>query len=162
LVRNKQIRERITHNDTKINNILFDKFNQKALCLIDLDTVMPGLSLYDFGDLVRTSISTVAEDEMELSQMSLRLDIFQGLTQGYLEETKSFLSSIEEQNLLYACQLLTYETGLRFLTDYLNGDSYFKTNYADHNLDRCRNQFHLLRLLLEKEEELQEVIQNLL
>ncbi len=137
--------ERVTHNDTKINNVLFDSRTGEAICVIDLDTVMPGLAHYDFGDMVRTATSTAAEDEVELSRVVVRLDLFEALLRGYLEETGGFLTPLERELLPFSGKLITLEIGVRFLTDHLQGDVYFKTGRANHNLDRCRNQFQRVR-----------------
>jgi hypothetical protein len=137
--------ERITHNDTKINNVLFDQRSPEGICVIDLDTVMPGLVHYDFGDMVRTATSTAAEDEVDLSKVSVRLDLFEALLRGYLESARSFLTAEEKAMLPFSGKLITLEIGTRFLTDYLRGDVYFKTHRPGHNLDRCRNQFQRVK-----------------
>ncbi|MDX1403724.1 MAG: aminoglycoside phosphotransferase family protein [Woeseiaceae bacterium] len=134
---------RVTHNDTKINNVLFDIDSQQAVCIVDLDTVMPGLVLYDFGDLVRTASTGTAEDETNLSAVRMRMDYFDALVGGYLDTACGFLSAAEVELLPLAAQIITIETGLRFLTDYLEGDSYFRIQRPAHNLDRCRAQFAL-------------------
>ena len=136
--------ERVTHNDTKLNNVLIDDNTQEALCVIDLDTLMPGLALHDFGDLVRTSTSPVAEDEPDASKVTMQMSIFKALTRGYLEATGDFLTHAERANLPLAGMVMTFECGIRFLTDYLQGDTYFKTHRPGHNLDRCRTQFALV------------------
>jgi len=138
-----EIPERVTHNDTKLNNVMFDEQSGKALCVIDLDTVMPGLALYDFGDLVRSATMTAAEDETDLSKVGLRMDYFEALVDGYLSTTISFLTDVEIENLAISGRVITIETGLRFLTDYLSGDEYFRIQRPDQNLDRCRAQFAL-------------------
>ncbi|MDI1343607.1 MAG: aminoglycoside phosphotransferase family protein, partial [Pseudolabrys sp.] len=141
------IPERITHNDTKLNNVMLDDATGAGLCVIDLDTVMPGLALYDFGDMVRTATNSAAEDEADLSRIEARLPIFEALVEGYLSATGSFLTEPECAQLVFAGRLITYEIGLRFLTDHLEGDIYFKTRRPGHNLDRARNQFALLKRL---------------
>lgn len=146
--------ERVTHNDTKINNVLLDAATGEAVCVIDLDTVMPGLSLYDFGDLVRTTVCPAAEDETQLDRVCVRPPFFEALVRGYLEATGQTLTAAERQHLTLAGILITYEVGLRFLTDYLDGDRYFKTHRPGHNLDRCRNQFRLVQCLEEQAESL--------
>ena len=138
-----EIPERITHNDTKLNNVLFDEQSGKAICVIDLDTVMPGLALYDFGDLVRSTTMTAAEDETDLSKVSMRMDYYEALVEGYLGTAMSFLTDTEIENLALSGQVITIETGLRFLTDYLSGDEYFRIQRPDQNLDSCRTQFAL-------------------
>jgi hypothetical protein len=139
-----ELPERIVHNDTKLNNVLFDIRSEEALCVIDLDTVMPGLTAYDFADLVRTMTSPSREDECDLNQVYVDLAIFEAVTDGYLGSTRSFLSEQELAFLVPGAIVITYETGIRFLTDYLQGDAYFKVNRPTHNLDRCRNQFKLI------------------
>ncbi len=137
------IPERVTHNDTKLNNVMLDKTTGEGICVVDLDTVMPGLSLYDFGDSIRFGANTAAEDEQDLSRVSLDLELFEYYTKGYLEEAGEILNDIEKEYLPFSAILMTLECGMRFLTDYLNGDVYFKTKREGHNLDRCKNQFKL-------------------
>ena len=139
-----RIPRRVTHNDTKINNILFDDETDKALCVIDLDTVMPGASLYDFGDAIRYGASTALEDERDLSKVSLDLEMYRQFTRGFITGTQGLLSDEEFRLLPYGAYILTLELIIRFLTDYLNGDVYFKVNSPDHNLVRVRNQQRLL------------------
>jgi len=138
------IPERITHNDTKANNILLDDLTGNGLCMIDLDTVMPGLSLYDFGDIVRSGTNPAEEDETDLSKVGMRFDIYESLFRGYTDMTGDFLTPAEHENLPFAGKLITLEIGIRFLADYLDGDVYFKTKRRDQNLDRCRTQFQLV------------------
>ena len=145
LIDSGDVPERVTHNDTKLNNILIDNKTGEAACIIDLDTVMPGLSLYDFGDLVRTSTSPAAEDEQDLSKVQMQMPMYEALVKGFMTGGRDFLNACEIEHLAIAGQVITYECGIRFLTDYLNGDTYFKTTYAEHNLDRCRTQFALVR-----------------
>ncbi|MCS7049358.1 MAG: aminoglycoside phosphotransferase family protein [Verrucomicrobiae bacterium] len=158
LVARGLIPERVTHNDTKINNVLLDATTGEGVCVIDLDTVMPGLSLYDFGDLVRTTVSPAAEDETQLDRVCVRPEFFAALVRGYLEAIGDTLTPAEKQHLTVAGILITYEVGLRFLTDYLDGDQYFKTHRPGHNLDRCRNQFRLVTSLEQAAEELNAII----
>jgi len=139
-----RIPERITHNDTKINNVLLDTRTGRGVCVIDLDTVMPGLALYDFGDLVRTATSPAAEDERDLSKVGLRQPFYEALVQGYLETAGPGLTPTERTLLPEAGMLITFETGLRFLADHVAGDTYFKIHRPGHNLDRCRTQFALV------------------
>lgn len=146
LIASGKIPERVTHNDTKLNNVLLDEVTAEGICVIDLDTTMPGSALYDFGDMVRTATPNTREDETEPSQLSLRLDRFEALVRGYLS-TATFLNSEEIRQLAFSGKLLTLECGIRFLTDYLLGDSYFKIKRPSHNLDRCRNQFAFVRVL---------------
>lgn len=138
---------RIAHNDTKINNVMLDEESDMAVCVIDLDTVMPGLSLYDFGDMVRTATCIASEDEEDLSKVSLQMPFFESLAEGYLDAAHSFLTPAEINLLPFSGWLITVEIGMRFLTDYLNGDKYFRTdpNRPDHNLIRARNQFALAK-----------------
>ena len=135
---------RVTHNDTKINNVLLDEATGKGICVIDLDTVMPGLSLYDFGDMVRGGTSPAEEDEVNLAKVGMRFEMFEALLQGFLSSAGDFLTAAERENLPFSGKLITLETGIRFLTDYINGDLYFKTRRPNHNLERCRNQFRLV------------------
>jgi N-acetylhexosamine 1-kinase len=149
---------RVTHNDTKLNNVLLDKNTGEGICVIDLDTLMPGLVLYDFGDMVRTFTSPVPEDEKDSSKVILRNEIFAALSKGYLSELSEVLTEIEKEQLITGAKYMILIIGLRFLTDYLENDVYFKTAYEDHNLVRARNQFALLKDLLSKEEELKSII----
>jgi hypothetical protein len=141
LLASGEIPERVTHNDTKLNNVLLDRVTAEGVCVIDLDTTMPGSALYDFGDMVRTAATTHREDSTDIANIDVRLDRFEALVRGYLESTRSFLTPAELSHLAFSGKLLTLECGIRFLTDYLQGDIYFKTKYPAHNLDRCRNQF---------------------
>lgn len=138
------IPERITHNDTKVNNVMLDDRTGEGICVIDLDTVMPGLVLYDFGDMVRTCTSPAAEDERDLSKVTMRLGVYRELVEGYLSTAGSFLHAAERENLAFSGRLITFEIGIRFLADYLAGDVYFKVHRPGHNLDRCRTQFKLV------------------
>lgn len=153
---------RVTHNDTKINNILFDSVTDEALCVIDLDTVMPGSMLYDFGDALRMGASTAAEDETDLSKVHFDTEAFKNFADGYLSETKDCLTDTETELLGFSAKLMTYECGIRFLTDYLNGDTYFKIHRENHNLDRARNQFALVKEIDEKEDELKNIVKGML
>ena len=155
------LRQGIAHNDTKIGNVLFDAVSNEALCVIDLDTVMPGLLLHDFGDLVRTAASASSEDERQLERVSVRLPVFEALASGYLSETASLFNEQELSLLPFAGKLVSLETGVRFLTDYLQGDRYFKTAYPQHNLERARNQFALVRSIEKQESAMQAVISRL-
>ena len=152
---------RVTHNDTKINNILFDRDSGEAICVIDLDTVMPGSALYDFGDALRMGASTAAEDETDLSKVHFNKEAFEALAKGYLSEMKDKLTQKEIELLPFSAKLLTYECGIRFLTDYLNGDTYFKIKREHHNLDRARNQFKLVKDIEKLEDELLELVKTL-
>ncbi|HVP12502.1 MAG TPA: aminoglycoside phosphotransferase family protein [Phycisphaerae bacterium] len=156
------IPERIVHNDAKISNILFDDSTGEALCVVDLDTVMPGLSLYDFGDMVRSMTCTAAEDEPDTSKVKVRLSFFEALARGYLGVVGEFLTGAEREHLVVAGKLIVLEQAVRFLTDYLNGDCYYRTNRPGHNLDRCRTQLKLLESLDENEARLTEIVAGLL
>ena len=146
------ILSRVTHNDTKINNYLFEENGPKAICLVDLDTVMPGSLLYDVGDALRLGGSTAAEDEADLSKVHFKEQSFQAFVNGYLSEMRDDLTEREYELLPFSVRLITYEQGVRFLTDYLNGDTYYKIQHEHHNLDRARNQFKLVAELKEKED----------
>jgi hypothetical protein len=150
--------ERVIHNDTKLNNVLIDDQTGKGICVIDLDTVMPGSALYDFGDAVRAGASTASEDECDLSKVDLSLELFERLAHGYLDATRGFLTDPERMHLALAAKLLTLEQGIRFLTDYLNGDVYYKIQRADHNLDRCRTQFKLVARMEHQMERMQSIV----
>ena len=145
------IPERITHNDTKINNVMLDDVTGEGVAVIDLDTVMPGCALYDFGDMVRTATAAAAEDEKDLSKVFSRREYFEQLVRGYLSEAK-FLNEAERANLAFAGRLITFTIGVRFLTDYLAGDTYFHTAYAEHNLVRCRTQFKMVQSMEDQAE----------
>ena len=149
---------RVTHNDTKLNNVLLDSETLEGVCVIDLDTIMPGSYLYDYGDALRFAASTAEEDEKDLSKVKFDMDKFEAFTKGYLSQTKSKLTKNELDLMAYSVELITYECGIRFLTDYLNGDVYFKTKYEDHNLDRARAQFALARDINKKLPQMQEII----
>jgi hypothetical protein len=140
------IPERVVHNDTKLNNVLLDDATAEGVCVIDLDTTMPGSVLYDFGDMVRTATPTSREDDPDAAGIGVRLDRFESLVRGYLSSA-TFLTGSERENLAFSGKLITLEVGIRFLTDYLNGDVYFKIKRRSHNLDRCRNQFAFVRAL---------------
>ena len=155
-----EIPERIVHNDTKINNVMFDLDTDEAVCVIDLDTVMPGIVLNDFGDLVRTATTPAAEDETDLEKVSMRMDYFEALVEGYLSTAMEFLTNAEIDNLSLAGKIITIETGVRFLTDYLSGDEYFRIHRPQQNLDRCRAQFALVESIDAQFEEMQQVVAN--
>lgn len=148
-----KIPERITHNDTKLNNVMIDDKTGEGVCVIDLDTVMPGLALYDFGDMVRTGTSPAPEDELDLSKVNMQMHMFEALAGGYLSSAAEFLNPTEIEYLPLSGKLITIEIGIRFLTDFLSGDTYFKIHRENHNLDRCRTQIALaqsIELQLEK------------
>ena len=149
---------RVTHNDTKLNNILFDAETEKGLCVIDLDTVMPGTVLYDFGDAMRFGASSGAEDEPDLSKIWFDLDMFEAFTKGFAEEMKDTMTKGEIDNLVNSVKILTFECGTRFLEDYLKGDTYFKIHRPKHNLERARTQFKLVADMETKEKEMQAIV----
>jgi Ser/Thr protein kinase RdoA (MazF antagonist) len=149
---------RITHNDTKISNVLIDDKTGKAACVIDLDTVMPGTALYDFGDLVRSACNTAKEDSQDLSMVDIDLKRFEQCVRGYLEETGELLTPLEIELLPFSAKLIALELGIRFLTDYLAGDRYFPTERPTHNLDRCRVQFKLVEAIEKKFEQMKEIV----
>jgi Ser/Thr protein kinase RdoA (MazF antagonist) len=153
--------ERVTHNDTKFNNVLFDDATGEAICVVDLDTVMPGLALYDFGDMVRTTTSSALEDERDLSRVTMQFPMFEALVRGYLESAAGFLTKAEKQQLVFSGKLITFETGIRFLTDYLAGDTYFKVHREGHNIDRCRTQFKLIESIEEQEESMNRLVESI-
>ncbi|KAL3771457.1 hypothetical protein ACHAW5_000112 [Stephanodiscus triporus] len=160
-LRDGVIPERIAHNDAKIGNVLLDDVTHDGLCVVDLDTVMPGTVLYDFGDLVRTSTSPAPEDETDASRVTMRFDVFEALVEGYLESTRDFLTLAEKSLLPFSGKLITFEIGLRFLTDYLDGDKYFKVDRPGHNLDRARAQFWLVKSIEEQMSEMQALVDGL-
>lgn len=149
---------RVTHNDTKLNNVLLDERTGEPVCVIDLDTVMPGLSLYDFGDSIRFGASTAAEDETDLHKVSCSLELFEAYVRGYLSECGDSLTAQEIEMLPFAAKLITLECGMRFLTDYLQGDVYFKTSRPGQNLDRCRTQFRLVEDMESKQARMAEIV----
>jgi len=152
--------ERVTHNDTKLNNVLLDNTTGEAVCVIDLDTVMPGLAPFDFGDMVRTTTSPAKEDEQDLSRVVMQYSMFEAIVRGYFEGADGFLTKEEKNHLVLAGKLITFEQGIRFLTDYLAGDSYYKTHREGHNLDRCRTQFKLIESIEEQEEKMERLVRS--
>ncbi len=160
LIDNHLLPLRITHNDTKINNVMFDKETCSGLCVIDLDTVMPGRVIFDFGDMVRSSSSTAAEDEKDIAKVKMQITLFEALVKGYLENLSAFLMNEELNNLAYGAELIIYEQAVRFLTDYLDGDQYYHTNYKEHNLIRTRNQLALLDSVKIQRKTMDEIIRN--
>lgn len=153
---------RVTHNDTKLNNVMMDEVTDEAVCVIDLDTVMPGSLLYDYGDALRFGASTAAEDEQDLSLVHFDLALFETFTKGFLEELGDSLTDAEAELLPFSVKLITMECGMRFLTDYLSGDSYFKTSRPGQNLDRCRTQLKLVAEIEEKMPEMQKIVAEIL
>ena len=151
---------RVTHNDTKLNNVMIDDTTRKGICVIDLDTVMPGLAMNDFGDSIRFGASTAAEDEKDLSKVSCDMNLFDIYAKGYIEGCGGKLTEKEIEMLPMGAKVMTYECGMRFLTDYLQGDTYFKVHREGHNLDRCRTQFKLVADMEEKWEVMQGIIKK--
>jgi Ser/Thr protein kinase RdoA (MazF antagonist) len=147
----------VTHNDTKINNLLFCAKSNQPLAVIDLDTCMPGYLMHDFGDMVRTCCSSLPEDGTDLANMKVRFDIYSALSQGYIEAFGDKMSELEQQSLVIGAQLLPFMIGVRFLTDYLDGDNYFHVDHENHNLERAKNQLNLYRLLHEDRKKLNEI-----
>ena len=144
LIEKGELPLRVTHNDTKLNNVMFDNDMNDAICVVDLDTVMPGSSLYDFGDAIRSGCNTAAEDEKDLSKVNFSLELYESFVKGWLEACGNTLTENEVKFLPFSAKLMTLECGMRFLGDYLNGDVYFKTDYPDHNLVRARTQIKLV------------------
>ncbi len=153
--------ERVTHNDTKFNNVMLDDVTGEGICVIDLDTVMPGLALYDFGDMVRTTTSPAKEDERDLSKVTMQLPMFAALARGYLSAANEFLTPAERTFLPFSGKLITLEIGLRFLTDHLAGDVYFKVHRDGHNLDRSRTQFKLVESIEQQEAAMNKLMESL-
>jgi Ser/Thr protein kinase RdoA (MazF antagonist) len=158
LLERRKLPNRVTHNDTKFNNVMIDDETGQGICVIDLDTVMSGLSLYDFGDAVRSGANSADEDEPDLSKVCIDLDIFDRFASGYLDVARDFLTPTEVAHLAFSAKLMTFECGIRFLTDHLNGDVYFKIHRENHNLDRCRTQFKMVRDMENKFERMEEIV----
>ncbi len=152
---------RVTHNDTKLNNILFDNVTKDSICVIDLDTIMPGLSLYDFGDAIRFGANTTTEDDPNLDNVRVSLELFESFARGFLGACAQALTETEVKMLAFSAKLMTFECGIRFLTDYLDGDVYFKTKHENHNIDRARNQFRLVADMEEHMDEMNAIIDRL-
>lgn len=157
LIKEERLPLRVTHNDTKFNNILLNE-RDCAQCIVDLDTVMPGYVAYDFGDAIRTLINTAAEDERDLSKICLNMPIFEAFTKGYLTESANWLTEGEIKSICLSVPLFPYMQGVRFLTDYLQGDTYYKTHFQDHNLQRARAQFQLLREIEVQYEKIEDIV----
>ena len=151
---------RVTHNDTKLNNVLLDRQTGRGVCVIDLDTVMPGLAAYDFGDSIRFGASTAAEDEPDLSRVQFSLPMFEAFTRGFLKEAGQTLGAREIELLPMGAKLMTLECGMRFLADYLNGDKYFRVHREGHNLDRARTQFELVRHMEENRAQMADIVRR--
>jgi thiamine kinase-like enzyme len=150
IIHNPQFKLRVTHHDTKISNVLFDQ-NNKGLCVIDLDTVMPGYFISDVGDMMRTYLSPVSEEEKDFEKIIVRKEFYKAIVEGYSNEMKDEFSEVEKNYFLFAGKFMVYMQALRFLTDYLNNDSYYGAKYEGHNLMRAKNQATLLRRLIEME-----------
>ncbi len=149
---------RVTHNDTKLNNVLLDPETGDGVCVIDLDTIMPGQAIFDFGDSIRFGASTAAEDEKDLDKVQMDLELFEAYTKGFLEGCNNVLSPTEKDLLPTGAWMMTLECGIRFLADYLNGDVYFKTTYAEQNLDRAHTQFKLVEEMEQKQDQMQAIV----
>ena len=152
---------RVTHNDTKLNNVMIDDETLEAAAVIDLDTVMPGSLLYDFGDSIRSGCNTAAEDEKDLSKVGFDFGLFSEYSRGYLKEAGGLIERREKELLAFAPMVMTFECGMRFLTDYLDGDKYFKTKYPEHNLDRARTQYKLVGLMEKNLDKMQKILQSI-
>ena len=153
---------RVTHNDTKLNNILMDEQTGEGVCIIDLDTIMPGSVLYDFGDSIRFGASSALEDEADLDKVFFRTDMFEAFARGYITASNGTLTAHEIESLVMGAYIITFETGMRFLTDYLENDVYFKTSYPDHNLVRARNQLKLVYDLETRMNEFEDIIKKII
>ena len=151
---------RVTHNDTKLNNVMLDKITREPLCVLDLDTVMPGLVADDFGDAIRYGASTAAEDEQDLSKVHFSLEFFEAFAKGFMSECADSLTQAEIKSLVSGARLMTLECGARFLADYLAGDVYFKVDYPDHNLVRCRTQLKLVMEMEDNRDKMQEIVEK--
>lgn len=162
LMRDKKIPVRVTHNDTKLNNVMIDEITNKAICVIDLDTVMPGSVLYDFGDAIRVGASTAMEDEKDLSKVNLDIELFEKFTRGFLEKTYDILTVTEIENLVEGARIITLECGMRFLTDFLENDIYFQVNYPYHNLVRARTQFKLVEEIEKNYDKLDNIVKSII
>ena len=160
LVEKGELPLRVTHNDTKINNVLYDITTDESICVIDLDTIMPGLSLYDFGDSIRSGANKANEDERDLSKVGIDMTLFESYADGFLSETAGSLVDAEISNLAFGAKLMTFECGIRFLTDYLEGDVYFRTTCPDHNIVRARNQFRLVADMEEHMDEMNAIVEK--
>ncbi len=156
-----RIPERITHNDTKFNNVMLDMKTGEAMCVVDLDTVMPGCALYDFGDMVRTTTSPTLEDEKDLAKVTMQMPVFKKLAEGYFSNAGSFLTQAEKNLMAFSGKLITFEIGIRFLTDFLSGDTYFRIHRPGHNLDRSRTQFKLVESIEQQEKAMQKFVDKL-
>lgn len=161
LLASGQMPTKVTHNDTKLNNVMIDDFSGKGIAVIDLDTIMAGTICYDFGDSIRFGCNPAAEDEPDLSKVNFRLDLFEQYVKGYLKALGDSVTKIEKENLAFSAILMTYECGLRFLTDYLEGDTYFKTHRAGQNLDRARTQKKLVEDMEKQLYKMNEIVKSI-
>ncbi len=159
-IANGSVPLRVTHNDTKLNNVMIDNKTGKGLCVIDLDTVMPGSMLYDYGDSLRFGASTAAEDETDLDKVHFDLNYFRAYTEAYIEELGDSMTAREVELLPFSAKLMTLECGMRFLTDHIDGDHYFRIHRENHNLDRCRTQFRLVKEMEEKMDEMHKIVRE--
>jgi len=160
LIESGEIPLRVTHNDTKLNNVLMDSKTGEAICVIDLDTVMPGSALYDFGDGIRSAVNPAAEDERDLSLICVNDDYYEKFVSGYMSEMKELLTKAEVEYLAFSTKLIAYELGMRFLTDHLNGDVYFRIHRENHNLDRARTQLKLVAEIEKKMSFMKKVVEK--
>ena len=160
LLEKGELKLRVTHNDTKLNNVLFDENTRKPICVIDLDTIMPGLAANDFGDSIRFGASTATEDELDLDKVTMSLDMFRAYTRGFLSACGSKLTQKEIETLPMGAKMMTYECGIRFLTDYLEGDVYFRIHRENHNIDRARTQFKLVADMEAKTAEMEAIVEK--
>jgi len=160
LLKEGKLTLRVTHNDTKFNNVMIDNITGEGICVIDLDTIMPGLSLYDFGDSIRSGANPAEEDEVDLSKVTMDIQLFEHFTHGFLEGTKHSLTTLELEYLPLSAKIMTLECGIRFLTDHLNGDIYFKVHRENHNLDRARTQFKMVADMEEKFDEMKRIVKK--
>jgi thiamine kinase-like enzyme len=160
LIKEGKLPIRVTHNDTKFNNVMIDDITSEGICVIDLDTVMPGLSLYDFGDSIRSGANPAEEDEVDLSKVCMDLELFEAYAKGFLEMAGGALTDIEIEYLPFSAKLMTFECGMRFLGDFLNGDVYFKIHREKHNLDRARTQFKMVADMENKMEEMKSIVRK--
>ena len=160
LHRKGELPERICHYDTKLNNVMIDDITKEGICVIDLDTVMPGFTAFDFGDLIRTGTSPAAEDELDTSKVNMQMNMFTSIANGYLSSAENFLTKTEKDNLVFGGLIITLENALRFLMDYLQGDIYFKTHRTNQNLDRCRTQIALVKSIEKQFDKMNNIIEN--
>ena len=161
LLQGSELPLRVTHNDTKLNNVMLDEASREPLCIVDLDTVMPGLAAYDFGDAIRYGASEAAEDERDLRKVRMSLDLYRAFAEGFVGVSRDSLTALERETLPEGARLMTLECGMRFLTDYLQGDTYFHIARPEHNLDRARTQLTLVRDMESKWAQMKDIIRNI-